>query len=89
MKKVVNPDDFIFKTDLPAVGFHYQAVHQSVKNRIYFSQFVFSFLLEGEKTVYAGNRQFKILPKEFVLFRFQTSIHCSRLIPFPLLFVME
>jgi AraC-like DNA-binding protein len=47
--------------------FGYQADSASIKNRITLQQNLFSFLLEGEKTVYYAGTRVSIIPGQFLL----------------------
>ncbi len=51
----------------PITIFSYQAEEASVKNRITLGQNLFSFLLEGEKTVYYAGTMVNITPGQFLL----------------------
>lgn len=51
----------------PISIFSYQAEGASIKNRITLRQNLFSFLLEGEKTVYYAGSTVSIIPGEFLL----------------------
>ncbi|TWJ03204.1 AraC-like DNA-binding protein [Mucilaginibacter frigoritolerans] len=51
----------------PISIFSYQAEGTSIKNRITLQQNLFSFLLEGEKTVYYAGKTIGIIPGQFLL----------------------